>query len=350
MDKSKSEYKIQDDIDLLNLIIKDSIDPRDHYNPGPYWKDKTKTAIKDLKKFGLGKFRGSESMIGMSFADNVVLDSTLAYTGFKRLIAYFIKIFPLKYIFQSQVRITRQFFENYRISTRDYFQSSERVKHLLSKYKMPFSLLGSCLAKVEINNEEIAIHYLNLLEQHDNLSKIINFKSIKSVFEIGGGFGCNIHLLLSNYSNIKKVIYLDIAPNLYVGTQYLKSFYGESVIDYSKSKNLGEIKFKNNDELEIYCILPAQIEKLKTEIDFFTNSHSFVEMPRFIVKNYIQKIQSLPDANKTKIAIISYDSFDLNSTLHPDSISELFDNVKFSKHSEKYLLDNLRFNYYYISI
>lgn len=349
MNKSNSEYKIQDDIDLLNLIIKDSTDPREHYNPGPYWKDKTKTALKDLKKFGLENFRGSENMIGMSFADNVILDATLAYTGFKKIIANFIKIFPLKYIFQSQIRITRQMFENYLISTRDYFNGSDRVKYLLSKYKIPFSILGNCIAKVKINNEEIAIHYLNLLEQHDNVSKSINFKSIKSVFEIGGGFGCNVHLLLSNYPNIKKVIYLDIAPNLYVGTQYLKSFYGESVIDYSKSKDLKEIKFKNNEQLEIYCILPAQIEILNTEIDFFTNSHSFVEMPSFIVKNYIQKLQGLPSANKTKIAIISYDSFDLNSTLHPDSVSELFEKVKFSKRIEKYLLDNLRNNYYYIS-
>lgn len=113
--------------------------------------------------------------------------------------------------------------------------------------------------------------------------------------------------------------------------------------------NLSSIKFKDNDDLEIYCILPAQIEKLETEIDLFTNAHSFVEMPNSIVTNYIQRIQSLPNAAKTKIALISYDGFELNSTLHPDSLSERFEGLKFNKYIEKSLLDSLRSNFYYIS-
>lgn len=131
MENISIDYRIMDDFDLLDLIVKDSLDPREYYNPGPYWKHKTEIALKDLKKFGLEKFRGSENMIGMSFADNVVLDATLAYTGFKKFIASFIKIFPLKFIFQSQLRITGQIFENYLISTRDFFKNSERVNYLL---------------------------------------------------------------------------------------------------------------------------------------------------------------------------------------------------------------------------
>ena len=75
----------------------------------------------------------------------------------------------------------------------------------------------------------------------DILSKTFDFKNIKSFFEIGGGFGANIHFLLTNFSNIKKIIYLDVVPNIYVGPEYLKYFYGKSVKDYLntyESKNI----------------------------------------------------------------------------------------------------------------
>lgn len=81
------------------------------------------------------------------------------------------------------------------------------------------------------------------------------------MFEIGGGFGQYIHVLLQNYSNIKKILYLDIVPNIYVGTQYLKRFYGESVIDYNITRKMNKIQFSDNNKLEIICIAPWQIEK-----------------------------------------------------------------------------------------
>ena len=54
----------------------------------------------------------------------------------------------------------------------------------------------------------------------DILSNTFNFKNIRSFFEIGGGFGSNIHFLLTNFQNIKKIVYLDTVPNIFVGTEY----------------------------------------------------------------------------------------------------------------------------------
>ena len=105
----------------------------------------------------------------------------------------------------------------------------ERVKYLMSKYSVPYSP-GGCARKVKVRGSWVGILYLDLLDQHDYQAKFIDFKRVRSVFEIGGGFGANIHLLLENYNNIRKVIYLDIPPNLYVGTQYLKAFFGDAVV------------------------------------------------------------------------------------------------------------------------
>jgi putative sugar O-methyltransferase len=194
---------------------------------------------------------------------------------------------------------------------------------------MPYSLLGGCLQKAKIDGQDFSVFYLSVLEQQDNLASLIKFNKIKSVFEIGGGFGANIHILLENYKNIKKVIYLDIPPNLYIGTQYLKAFYGSAVFDYRALRSRDSIKFSENDDLEIFCIAPWQIEKFNSKIDLFINSHSFVEMPEYIVKNYVNNIQRLPGSEASAIALTTYSCFDLNTTFHPDKLPKFFKKRKF---------------------
>ena len=78
----------------------------------------------------------------------------------------------------------------------------------------------------------------------DILAKTFDFKNIKSFFEIGGGFGANIHFLLTNFPNIKKIIYLDAVPNIYVGSEYLRHFYGKSVQDYLNTCESEKISFR----------------------------------------------------------------------------------------------------------
>ncbi len=158
----------------------------------------------------------------------------------------------------------------------------------------------------------------------------------------------NIHLLLENYKNIRKVLYLDIPPNLYVGTQYLKSFYGPAVLDYRTLKLRDSIKFSSDDSIEIFCITPWQIEKFRSSIDIFLNSHSFVEMPKSVIKNYIYYFNGFPGSINSAIALTTYSNFDLNTTFHPNELPKFFENRKFDCFEEDTLLNSCR-NIYFIS-
>ena len=42
---------------------------------------------------------------------------------------------------------------------------------------------------------------------------------------------------------VKKYIYVDIAPNLYVGTQFLKANFGKSVKDFTNYESQSTISF-----------------------------------------------------------------------------------------------------------
>ena len=149
-----------------------------------------------------------------------------------------------------------------------------------------------------------------------------------------------------NFPNIKKVIYLDAVPNIYVGTEYLRYHFKDKVKDYLSTRNEKEITFKNNDELEIICIPPWEIEKINVEVDHFHNAASFVEMPEKVVKNFIKYVNKF----KTKeISLISYDNFDTETTFNPKKLSNFFDN-KLNIFWKNHLIDDYKRKDIYLTL
>jgi putative sugar O-methyltransferase len=193
---------------------------------------------------------------------------------------------------------------------------------LLERYPITFdTTIGGCETLFEWKGLQISHVYLKLLDTLDHMNNKVNLKSVYSLIEIGGGFGVNVDLQLQLFPNIRKVLYVDIAPNLYVGTQYLKSKYGASVIDFKSSRDLEAIRFKADNSLEIFCILPMQLELVKDKFDLFHNAHSFVEMSREAVINYGNRVKSLLK-DKGHFYLVTYDGFD-ELTISPEELIKL---------------------------
>ena len=236
------------------------------------------------------------------------------------------KIFSLpllNIIFNSQLKITKRYIDSYLENKAIVYKSNKNVISLLNKFKFENTTNFGCLSKFKYLNKEYSSHYLEMADRINILSRLFDFNNISSFFEIGGGFGANIHFLITNFPKIKKVLYLDAVPNIYVGTEYLRSFYKEKVKDYTELKNLDKISFSKDNELEILCIPPWLIEKVDVEIDHFHNAASFVEMPKKVIENYIKFIKKF---KTQEISLISYDSFDLKTTFDPEELNIFFDN------------------------
>ena len=307
---------------LLDELVKDEkkID-RSLYSSGPYWNYKNKKTLSEIKKKGLKDFRGISSGIGTSYADNVVLDIRNEFNIKGRIVGKIFSLPMLNTIFSSQIKLTKNYIESYIRNQSIVYQNNENVKNLIKKYKFENTTDFGCFQKFKNLNTEYSCHYLKMADRIDKLSNIFNFKEINSFFEIGGGFGANIHFLITNFSNIKKILYLDVVPNIFVGTEYLRYFFKDNVKDYLQLKNLNNIKFSNNNELEILCIPPWLLEKVDTKIDHFHNASSFVEMPKHVVQNYVKFVKKF---QTKEISLISYDSFDLKTTFNPEKLNEFF--------------------------
>jgi putative sugar O-methyltransferase len=308
---------------MLDELIKDEkkID-RKLYSVGPYWNYKKKKAIIEIKKKDLKDFRGISSGIGTSFSDNLVVDfrNELDFKG--RILGKILSLTKVNKIFDAQLRTTKNHLDNFVKNQAIVYQNNKNAQNLINKYKFENSTDFGCVQLFEYLNKKYSCSYLMMADRIDKLSKYFDFKATKSFFEIGGGFGANIHFLVTNFPNIKKILYLDAVPNIFVGTSYLKHYFGKKVKDYTQLKDLNKISFSKNNELEILCIPPWLIEKVDIEVDHFHNASSFVEMPKMVIKNYVKFIKKF----KTKeISLISNNAVDLKTTFNPKELNEIFD-------------------------
>ena len=295
------------------------------YSAGEYWRDKTKKIVKQMRRKTLAGFRGYDSGVGTSYCDNVVTDNrNEVYGGFRGLVYQLFNFLPFfSRVVSSHVALAKGYHQEQLVLKNILYAKDPIVRSLLARYKIENSTSFGCIDKVTIDGRDYSCLYLELLNTHGFISVFVDFSRVRTMLEIGGGFGANVHILLQNHPNICKVFYLDIVPNLIVGTEYLKSLYGKSVVEFVPRSPEEKIQFKDNDDIEIVCIAPWQIEALDSAIDYFHNANSFVEMPVEVVRNYGSFIAKLLRPSG-RVALVSYDRHDPATTFAPELLSELF--------------------------
>lgn len=308
---------------LDKLLVDEQKINKELYSAGNYWNYKTTKIVNEIKKKGLSEFRSYKNGIGTSFTDSQVLDIRNELNLKGKIVSKIFSIPFVNRIFKEQLQVTKNHLDLHNKNKAIVFQNDKNVLNLLNKYKFENTTSFGCDTIFEYNNKDYSCHYLEMADRINKLSSSFNFNKIKSFFEIGGGFGSNIHFLITNFTNIKKILYLDIVPNIYIGTEYLKHFYKERVKDYSELKDLKKISFSNDNNLEILCIPPWLIEKVEVSIDHFHNSASFIEMPKKVIENYVKFIKKF---KSNEISIISYLDFDSNTTFDPKEINFFFNN------------------------
>jgi putative sugar O-methyltransferase len=137
--------------------------------------------------------------------------------------------------------------------------------------KLGNTILGQPLC-VSANGVQVNLDYLTSLEEYNFLSHNINLNTIKSVVEIGGGFGRTAHTLLKLCPNIERYTIIDLPAILKLSSGYL-----ERVLETEFSK----INFVSADAIH---------EWEQLEADLAINIDSFQEMPQNTIKNYIDRL------------------------------------------------------------
>lgn len=286
------------------LLLKQMLDDQEHqtslYRPGRYWRPYQKRIVAELNAHGLVDFRRQPG-ISKGYSDVLVRNPfagnwPAASLKF-RLLKILLSLPVLRTIRAGYEKVINLHIKRALKFQNLYFQARfpNGIEPLLSGRSLPDTLHGGSENEILLDGKSHAAIYIRyLLEMQAFDRHGADLSRARSAMEIGGGFGGFMHLLLTQYPNIKKVIYVDIPPVIYVATQYLKHFFGAAVYDYSQTRLDQRLAFKADDSLEIFCLCPWQIERLAdSNIDTFFNIASFSEMSVEIVQNYARHLRRL---------------------------------------------------------
>ena len=321
---------IHNNYKLLKKIIADEKQVETIYKPSEYWRDNSIRTTKSILKFGLSDFR-SNAQILTGFGDVLVENPLDKFSGdsFKERILLKIlnnNLFK-KYFLSQYINFVKSKNEQVLIYRNLYCEKilTKWFDKFSKKHHLPSTLVGKPSDYILYNKKKVGISYLVAFSRINCLEKIINFKKIGSVFEIGGGFGALSHSILHFYPNIKKLFYLDLSPNIYIGTQYLKFFFKKSVYDYLSTRNNKKIEV-NENKREIFPICPWQIKQVDSKIDLFFNFASFQEMDEKIVYNYLSKLKNILNKPNSFLCIGLYKTKGKNR-IHRSRLLKIFEEI-----------------------
>ena len=286
--------------ELLRTINLDMKSVKKIYHPSHFWEYGSQKITADLAMHGIGNFRNFKSSLSY-FVPTYKFNGTA--TDIKKYTVMREKLSNILGHDKKAILSLDEMLTGYSQALADYrvYLASERS---VPPYTDCFSesKIGNPLEQFEFSERQFSRSALNYLLGLNFLKSCVSELNIKTVIEIGGGFGTLGEILLSDTRNDIFYINIDIPPTIIFSTYYLESILGENnvanylTIQEQKSHNLDALR----RSLKAAVIAPWQIEQLEGEADLFVNFISFQEMEPDIVTNYLSYIDRL----KTKYILL----------------------------------------------
>lgn len=278
--------------ELLNIMMKDMLLQIDLYKPTAFWEFASKYIIKELEENNLSDFRSLTLLRGFFIPGYSAVEYLDDPDKYNKTISEFRDIVLDK---RFAIRLER-LFSGYTSAVNEY-----RVLAASNIDKAPFtdivseSKIGNPKEQVSINNRNFSRSFLNYLLGLNFLKQNVDTSNLKTIMEIGGGFGTLGEILLKDNRNDIFYINADIPPVSFVSSYYLKKvFDSETIGDYEDLRDEDELIIDDlKEKYKALNICSWQIPKLKGKIDLFVNFISFQEMEPEVVKNYCDHIDLL---------------------------------------------------------
>ena len=294
-----SNFQLDDDLSLLNLMVSDMGESGPLYQPTKYWKEYTNKVSELIKKIGLHDFRRSNERVLSSFGcldTGPPLHYSTLLNGTKNLDKH------TKDFLDPAFKIANSLWESGEpvgpngLTIKNFFLMSKRLADAkamevglkplselsISRYGNPFGYI-----KNDSHHTFRSIYYFNFV---CFIAQFADLSQYSTVVEIGSGSGGQTEILKKLFPQLT-IILLDLAPQLYVAERYLSKSLPGDVISYreTNSKDWKEPFLPG----KIYCLPLRAIEALAPVGNvLFWNAASFGEMEPNVLQNYAKHISS----------------------------------------------------------
>ena len=264
-----------------NSLIQEPI-----YQPSSFWEGACRQIIHEIEEYGIDNFRN----IRTSLSFFVPTYGVPANSFTKEIANKILKLLEDDGSHKQKLAM-QEFLYGYFYALSDYrvFISSDNKNICPNLSDFSESKFGNPIEQFQFGGKKYSRSSLNYILGICFLKKYLNNnEEIKTVLEIGGGFGTLGEIL--NCSGDIKYINIDIPPISFIAWKYLSKIYCNNNIE-PFIHNKKEIII---DDLNSCSIFNSwDIEKLEGTIDLFVNFISFQEMEPDIVENYLNHVKRL---------------------------------------------------------
>ncbi|GGI72206.1 hypothetical protein GCM10007978_07640 [Shewanella hanedai] len=268
-----------------------NVDPS--YQPSHFWQHGSDRLQQDLEQHGIASFRSLKSALGYFVPTYMFNGWALQPERYHDALELFDNAFVGD---KKSMMFMSEFLCGETHAKGDYrvFKASERA---CKPYTENFSesQVGEPVEQFEFEGKFHSRSSLNYLLGLNFIKQHIDELPIKTVLEIGGGFGSLGEILLSDSRNDSFYIDVDIPPTCLFSSYYLKEVFGsDNIADYMQLKDKEAIDIETlRDQYRGAVMCPWQLPALTGEVDLFVNFISFQEMEPHIVQNYLYHVARL---------------------------------------------------------
>ena len=293
------------DLALLETMYKDHLAGPEIYHASKFWEKLNQLNIEWLKSDGLDNFKRTVNNNYFNWMVNTKSDYFLNVAR-----PFFAKArrHPSKLLSLITTNIGEMHHRTYVTTSTQttYFQRKIYALYLLFLFefvrdhdefglfdKLEEPIVGNPIV-IERKGKRISQDISNSYMEYSYIRHALgnDFPKIKTIAEIGGGYGRLSYLfhLLHQREGVK-IILIDLPPALLVAQWYLRKVFPEAkTMTYRKFSSFSEIK-KDFEESSICFLLPHQLELLpEGTIDLLINISSLHEMSRKQINKYYELI------------------------------------------------------------
>lgn len=280
-------------IEQAHEIIMDMEEVDERYRPTHFWQFGASTLQAELELHGIENFRSLKGALSFFVP-------TYRFHGWA----------TQEDKYQSMLNSTQKQLEGDHkacLSMQDFLSGEMHARNDYRVFtasnidKAPFvesfseSQVGKPKGQFEFEGKYYSRSSLNYLLGLNFLKKHVAEVPIRTVLEIGGGFGSLGEILLKDQRNKTFYMNVDISPTCLFSTYYLQQNFGkERIADYKAIKKLPDLSLNTLSELYDGAVLcPWQLPEVSGELDLFVNFISFQEMEPDIVANYLEHVARL---------------------------------------------------------
>lgn len=278
---------------LLDSLMHDLGEADAAFQPTHYWQLCSQRLLTDLAENGISKFRSQPAPL-THFVPTYTLN---ALAGQPEKLAQIDSALRAALPESGKMQITldrliagsEQAEADYRV-----YRASER-DHAPYIANVSESTIGAPVGQLERNDRRFSRSMLNYLLGLSFVKSVVGEFPVRTVLEIGGGFGTLGEILLSDARNETCYIDIDIPPTSVYSTWYLSELLGEHrVLDYLRAAAMESLSVAEIRALCDAAVLPPwMLPKITGNIDLFVNFISFQEMEPDVVERYLSEIGRL---------------------------------------------------------